>query len=208
VTRLAKTGVATGDTASDDAEAPSPFTGLDKPCVVFVADPTAPMAEFEEIETVVFKNEKIGLAMKAFRAVRIAAIDADSDPILADNGKTVPRILVVDPAKEKVKTIEEKQIKVSTLYKHMKSVSGSFYEENLDKLVKTHLKLLTEQDQLSNEVKVLKDKESRLAEEDSAKAKHDLEKLRAEMADVEKELAEIKTKADELWKLTPKNKAA
>ena len=209
VKRLAKAeAVATGDTVDEDAEAPSIFASVEKPCVVLVADPTASMADFEQLETVVFKNEKIGLAMKAFDALRIAPEDADSDPILGGQGKTVPRLLVVDPAKEKVKVLEESKIKVSGLYKLMKATAGSFYKEKLDKLVKDHLKFLTEQDQLSNEVKVLKEKESRLAEETGSKAQKDLEKIREEMGELEKQLAELKTKTAELWKLTPKNEAA
>lgn len=181
---------------------------MKRPCVVFVADPTASMADFEQIETVVFANEKIGLAMKAFDALRIAPADAETDPILAGEGKTVPRIVVVDPLKEKVKVLEENRIKVSTLYKLMKSTAGKFYKEKLDKLVKSHLKMLTEQDQLANEIKTLKNKEGRLAGEDSAKAKKDIEKVRGEMAEVQKELDELGQKQAELWKLTPKHATA
>ena len=200
--------VATGSSVADEDEAPSIFASVKKPCVVFVADPTASMADFEKIDTVVFANEKIGLAMKAFDALRIAPEDAESDPILGGHGKGVPRLLVVDPSKEKVKVLEEKKIKVSGLYKLMKSTAGSFYKEKLDKCVKSHLKMLTEQDQLANEVKTLKEKEGRLADEDSAKAKKDIEKLRKEMSEVEKELEELAKKQSELWKLTPKNTAA
>ena len=209
IDRLSKgEAVATGETVEEDAEAPSIFASVKKPCVVLIADPTASMADFEQLETVVFKNEKIGLAMKAFDALRIAPEDADSDPILGGHGKTVPRLLVVDPAKEKVKVLEENKIKVSGLYKLMKATAGSFYKEKLDKLVKSHLKMLTEQDQLSNEVKTLQDKESRLADEDSPKAKKDLEKLRKEMNEVKEELTKLMEKTVELWKLTPKKAAA
>jgi len=200
--------VTTGASAEDEDEAPSIFASVKKPCVVFVADTTVSMADFEKIETIVFANEKIGLAMKAFDAYRISPTDADNDPILGGEGKGVPRLLVVDPAKEDVKVLEEKKIKVSSLYKLMKSAAGHFYEEKLDKCVKSHLKLLTEQDQLSNEMETLKNKESRLAEDGGKKAEKDLAKLREEMKGVEEELKQISEKQTELWKLTPKDAAA
>ena len=154
-----------------------------------------------------FANEKIGLAMKAFRAVRMSPEAADNDPILAERGKGEPRLLIVDPIKEKVKVLEENKIKVSALYSEMKKASGSFYKEKLDKCVKSHLKLLTAQDQLANEVKVLSTKESKLAE-DGAKAEKKLAKVRKELEEVQKELDEIKSEQADLWKLTPKRQAA
>ena len=166
------------------------------------------MSDFDKLETVVFANEKIGLAMKAFRAVRMSPEAADNDPILAERGKGEPRLLIVDPIKEKVKVLEEKKIKVSSLYKAMKSVAGKFYKEKLDKLVKSHLKMLNERDKLHNEEKVLKEKETRLAEEDSAKAKKDLEKVKEELAEIEKAIQENMDAQKELWKLTPKKAVA
>jgi hypothetical protein len=200
--------VATGASVADEDEAPSIFASVKKPCVVFVADPTASMADFEKIETVVFANEKIGLAMKAFDALRIAPEDAESDPILGGHGKGVPRLLVVDPAKEKVKVLEEKKIKVSGLYKLMKSTAGSFYKEKLDKCVKAHLKMLTEQDQLANEVETLKEKEGGLAGESGKKAEKDLEKIKEELAEVQGAIKELEEKQSEVWKLTPKKAVA
>jgi len=174
---------------------------------VLVADPTAPVDSFEKLDEVVFKNEKIGLAMKAFRAVRISPERADEDRLLAGQGKTVPRMLVVDPVKEKVQVIEESKIKVSTLYKAMKSAAGRFWKEKLDSLVKDHLKILNERDKLVNEEKVLKEKEGRLAEEDSPKAQKDLEEVREELTELGKALEKLTEKERTLWKLTPKSAA-
>ena len=194
----------TGEEATDE-EAPSPFKGMDKPIVALVADTTMAMVDFDKLEEVVFKNEKIGLAMKAFRAVRISPEDADSDPILAGEGKTLPRVVVIDPVKEKVKVLEEKKIKVSSLYKAMKSVAGKFYKEKLDKVVKSHLKLLNERDKLHNEEKVLKDKETRLVEKGEKGAK-DLEKIKEELEEVAEAIKECEEKWVEIWQLTPKHK--
>ena len=56
---------------------------------VLVADTTMAMVDFDKLEEVVFKNEKIGLAMKAFRAVRISPEDADRAQELRDWGDFV-----------------------------------------------------------------------------------------------------------------------
>ncbi len=165
------------------------------------------MSDLDKLETIVFANEKIGLAMKAFRAVRMSPEAADNDPILAEQGKGEPRLLIIDPIKEKVKVLEESKIKVSSLYSEMKKASASFYKEKLDKCVKSHLKLLTAQDQLANEVKVLSTKEGKLAE-DGDKAEKKLAKVREELKAVEKELEDIKNEQLEIWKLTPKKQAA
>ena len=173
-----------------------------------MADPSASMADFEKLDEVVFKNEKIGLAMKAFEAVRISPENADTDVILGGHGKTVPRVLVVDPVKEKVRVIEDKKIKVSSLYKAMKSVSGAFYKEKLDKIVKSHLKILNERDKLHNEEKVLKEKEERLAGETGAKAEKDLAEIREELAEVKTAIEELEKEQTALWALTPKKAVA
>jgi len=196
--------VITGDTPAEETEDVSPFQGLDKPVVVLVADPTVALADFDKLEEIVFKNEKIGLAMKAFRAVRMSPEDAEADAILTGEGKTVPRMVVVDPVKETVKVIEERKIKVSSLYKAMKSVSDKFYEEKLDKTVKTHLKLLNDRDKLHNEEKVLLAKETKLAE-DGSKAETKLEKVRKELAELKAEIEELTVEERTLWNLPPRH---
>jgi hypothetical protein len=174
---------------------------LDRPVVVLVANATGGEG-FDKLEEVVFKNEKIGLAMKAFRAVRMSPEDAAADPILQGQGDQVPRLAVIDPVKEDVKVLEGSRIKVSALYAAMKSAAGRFWKERLDDLVKDHLKLLTERDQLANEIKVLQDKEGRL-EGDARK----LAAAKAEREAVEARLAAIAERERALWTLTPKTAA-
>ena len=161
------------------------------------------MSEFDKIQSVVFANEKIGLAVKAFKCLRMSGEDAENDPILTGHGKDEPRLLIVNPAKETVKVFEKNKIKVSNLYKEMKKVAGHCYKEKLDKLVKTHFKLLGENDKFGNELKGLKEKETRLAEKGD-KGKKKLEELREEMKECEVELERIAKEQRELWKLTSK----
>jgi hypothetical protein len=197
--------VVTGEEATDPAgeEPVSLFAGLDKPVVVYVCDMAGGCEGFDKLEEVVFKNEKVALGLKAFRTVKMDSANVESDPLLKDEGTEVPRLLVVDPVKEKVTVLEKGKLKANTLFSALKSTSARYYEENLDKVVKDHLKLLTERDQVSNELKVLQDKEGRSAD-DADK----LAKLKEERAEVEKRLEEFKQREVDLWKLTPKERSA
>ncbi|MHC5011391.1 MAG: hypothetical protein ACYTG6_10630 [Planctomycetota bacterium] len=201
----ATNAVVTGDTAEEatDEVPASPFASLDRPVVVYVCDPSSDCDEAENLEDVVFANEKIGLAVKAFRTIKMTPEDVERDPILQDNGTSVPRLLVVDPVKERVKVLEKGRLKASTFFSTMKTIANRFYKERLDKLVKEHLKLLTERDQLSNEIKVLEDKEERAAD-DEAK----LARIKEDRAKVEAELAELAKREREMWQLTPREQRA
>ena len=197
-------GVVTGDSAEDaEAAEASPLRWSDKPIVVYVCDEAA-CDGFDKLEEVVLKDEKIGLGMKAFRRVKMHPDDVENDELLAGKGKEVPRMLIIEPVKLKISVLEKGKLKTSKLYKSMQKASDKFYKQKLDKIVKAHLKLLTEQDQLANAEKTLQQKLGRLAGEDGKKAKKDLEKAKAEMEKVREELAGIKSKAKELWTLTPK----
>ncbi|MDF1701646.1 MAG: hypothetical protein P1V36_10870 [Planctomycetota bacterium] len=176
-----------------------------KPVVVYVCDEAAGCEGFDKLEEVVLKDEKVALGMKGFKTVKMHPDHAELDPLLAGKGKELPRMLLVDPVKMKVKVLEKGKLKASTLYSAMKQVSGTVYKEKLDKVVKTHLKLLTEQDQLANAKKVLDGKASRLASEDGKKAEKDLAEVKKDRAEVDAKLAELKKQVKALWTLTPKS---
>lgn len=207
---MRRAAVVTGTTQDEQAEETetSPFASLTKPVIVFVADASAPAESYDKLDEVVFKNEKVGLAMKAFRAVRMSPEQADEDLLLGGHGKTVPRLLVVDPVKERIQVLEDKKIKVSTLYKAMKSAAGRYWKEKLDSVVKDHIKLLNERDKLVNEEKVLREKEGRLAEDDSPKALKDLAEVREALGDLGREMEKLNVKERDLWNLTPKDAPA
>ncbi|MDJ0520480.1 MAG: hypothetical protein QNJ90_00240 [Planctomycetota bacterium] len=208
VDRISKGGaVVTGDKAGE-AESSSELTLKwgDQPVLVYVCDEAAGCEGFDKIEEVVLKDEKVALGMKAFKTVKMHPDDAGLDPVLKDQGKTVPRMMLVDPTKMKVTVIEAKKVKASSLYKAMKKVAGKVYKEKLDKVVKTHLKLLTEQDQLANAEKVLSEKVSRLGGEEGKKAEKELAEVKKEHTEVKAELKALAKKTADLWKLTPKAK--
>jgi len=200
--------VVTGESAEEVEEKAetSPFLQLDKPVVVYVCFSGGGGDDYEKLEEIVFKDEKVGLSTKAFRCVKIRPEQLEKDPVLAEEGSEVPRLLVIDPVREDVDVLEKGNLKASKLVKSMERAAKKFYKESLSKAVKEHLKLLTEQDQLYNEEKVLKNKEARLAEEGKS-AEKKLEDLREELAELQKEIEAVKTKIAELWKLTPRAQA-
>lgn len=204
--RISKGGtVVTGDKAKE-AESSSELTLKwgNKPVIVYVCDEAAGCEGFDKIEEVVLKDEKVALGMKAFRTVKMHPDDAALEPVLKDKGKTVPRMMLVDPSKMKVTVIETKKVKASTLYSAMKKTAGKVYKEKLDKVVKSHLKLLTKQDQLANAEKVLNGKVARLGKEEGKKAEKELAEVKEEHAEVKQDLKDLVKETKDLWKLTLK----
>ena len=112
-------------------------------------------------------------------------------------------MIFVEPAKMKVRVLEEKKLKVSQLFSTMKKTANGFWKEKLTKVVKTHQKLLLEQDKLANEHKTLQDKKSRLDEDDAGSSK--AKKIDKELAELETRKQELREEKAALWKLTPKS---
>ncbi len=89
--------VISGMQAPDENEpVETPFAELhrkyDMPLVVFVYGSGSADDDFDKIEQVVFKNEKIGLGMKAFKTLKITPDDATDDRLIGERGKSVPRL--------------------------------------------------------------------------------------------------------------------
>lgn len=196
--------VVTGD---EDGEAEAPAVAdnspqlkwIDRPILVYVCDDTSTCADSEKFEDIVLADEKIAIGVRAFRCVKMTPDQVAEDAILADHGKATPRVLCVEPTKMKVKVLEAKDLKASKLYKTMKSVAGKFWKQKLDSVVKSHLKLLTEQDRLANADKTLADKEARAADDEKK-----LAKVKAERKEIREQLEELTKEQTSIWKLTPK----
>ena len=204
VERVSKGGdVVTGAAEGEEASEVELKWG-DQPIIVYVCDEAAGCEGFDKLEEVVLKDEKVALAMKAFRTVKMHPDHADEDPVTAGEGKEVPRMLLIEPTKMKVTVLEKGKLKASTLYKAMQKTAGKVYKEKIDKIVKKHLKLLNEQDKLVNAIGVLAEKEGRLSDEEGKKAEKELAKIKEEKAEVEEELKAIQQEQKDIWKLTLK----
>lgn len=191
--------VVTGESAAEVEKVELPRFGyLDRPAVVLVGDPEGDAEACEELLSTLFKTEKICSGMRACRPLRISAENAAADPSLAGEGKTVPRVLVLDPVREKVKVLEKSRLKATTLFKEMARASRPVWEEKLEKTVKSHLKLLTERDRLHDLAKVAREAEQR-AEEDEARAE-----AQARVAELEAQLVSLREQEKHIWELTRK----
>jgi len=198
--------VVTGDKAKE-TEASSELTlkwGT-QPVLVYVCDEAAGCEGFDKLEEIVLKDERVALGMKAFRTVKMHPDLAEVEPVLKGKGKALPRMLLVDPTTLKVTVVEKGKLKASGLYSAMKKITSRVYKEKLDKVVKRHIKLLTAQDQLANQQKVLTSKQTRLEGETGKKAEKDLAELQTEMSKVMADLQGIRKQQQALWTLTPKN---
>ncbi len=184
---------------SDAATPDDPFARLDKPAIVFVRPADATGDVYDKIQTNVFKNEKVALGVKAFRTVSMSPESVAQDPILAGAGHEVPRLLIVDPVKRAVTVLEKAKLRPGLLYGEMRSVVGHCYEDGLDAVVKAHLRLLTERDQLANQEKVLREKAARLADETGAKAERDGQEVAAQIAEVQQKLEDLGAREAKLW---------
>jgi len=157
----------------------------------------------EAFESVVLKNDKVALGAKAFHLFKMTPEQVAEDALLKDEGNTVPRLVFVEPIKMKTSVVEAKNLKASKVYKAMKSMAGKFWKQKLDGVVKKHLKMLQEQDNLANAQNTLKGKLQR-AKDDASKTK----KVEKELEEVNERLDELAKEQAELWKLTPKHTPA
>ena len=194
------TGEASDSAAVDEEESSTALKWKDKPLLVYVCS-DEPCSDSEKFESVALKNEKLALGMRAFRCVRMSAEQIGDDPVFAEKGKTLPRILLIDPIKLKAKVIESKDLSATKIFRTMKRVSASFWKEKLDTVVGKHLKLLTEQDRLANAEKTLAAKQAR-AKDNEKKSK----KIQKERDEIKEDLARVAKDQVELWKLTPKHR--
>ena len=202
VPALSKTSgpVVTGEESDEEGESEAQLRFTDRPILVYVCE-EAGCEDSEAFESVVLKNDKVALGSKAFHLFRMTPEQVSEDELLKDEGKTVPRLVFIEPVKMKTSVVESKDLKASKVYKAMKSMSGKFWKQKLDSIVKKHLKMLQEQDNLSNTIKTLQGKLER-AKDDASKAK----KVEKELEEVNETLSELAKAQGELWKLTPKHK--
>lgn len=139
--------------------------------------------------------------MRAFRPLRMTVLDASQDPMIAETGDEVPRILVIDPVTEKIKVLDKSRLKASGLFKEMARASKHVWKESFSRTVKAHLKLLVKRDTLHDLLTVTKEKLARLEEGEDAEKRAELEE---EIQRIEGELQQLRDEEQEIWTLTRK----
>ena len=116
--------------------------------------------------------------------------DIQDDPLLADQGKELPRFIFVSRDYSKIKVLEGNKIKTKSLLDTMSKFASKEYKVNLKKCYKDTMKLLNEFDKINSAQKTLAEKRARLGSDIS---KGEEKKIAKEEA----ELEERKTAADE-----------
>jgi hypothetical protein len=188
------TGISDQAPSTDGARKAS---GPDRPVIVWIDDMDA---GYDKLQEVVFKNEKVALGIKAFRAVKMSEEDAKNDPLLADAGKDLPRLVLVQPD-GKTTVLEKGRLTAGNLFTAMKRSAKTSYGVNLETLVKKHLEVLGELDKVTSEDEILAKKQERLQEDDGASARKDLDEVKREREALAEKLATLRTQQTEIWEI-------
>ena len=185
-----------GSEGAEAAEAPAQPTWT-QPLFVLVSDDLVADEVLDTLELETFGEEKVALASRAFRCVRMTPEDAAREPLLADTGEAFPRLVVLDPARNDVKVLDkERDLGPRPVYAAMRKIADRFYEgARVDKLVKQNQKLLAALDKLAPDIfKTGEDRSEAEAKGDEGKARRlaaELEKLEAERAGLLEEQARL-----------------
>ena len=175
-----------------------------RPLLVFVRlDPDACDGEckgacqrYYDADETLFRDAKIGLGTRAYRTVWITPEDASAEPLLADTGDALPRLVLLDVAREQSVAMAGKSLKAKRFYAQLRKVADRFYKERLDGIVKKHLKLLDAYDKLTVRESAIQDRLTRTTNLDKI---HDLED---ELDDLRDERQDVDRRVEDLWRLS------
>ncbi len=184
-----------------EPEAPAQPAAADKPFLVYVQDPTVTSADFDKVEKVVLKDERVALGARAFTCVKMNPDDAKADPIVSKQGKEVPRFVLVSADWKNAIAFEGSRLSAGALWDGMRAASDKFYAKSLDAAVKAARDLLTEADKIYAERKTLEDKRSRLDDKATDKDKKEIDDKLAALDARQKALDE---KQASIWSMKPK----
>ena len=184
------------DTEGTDEEAPKPLA--EKPFIVWIQDPLDEEANGKITKTVL-DPDKVRVGTNYFKCVKMTEEEAKADPLLAESGKKLPRMVFVTH-EYKVAAVVEGKISSSKVYAAMKKTAKKSYKGNFDRSVKSVIKLLGKLDKIANDRKMLSQKEAK----DPKPA--ELKKIAKEKEALEEEEKEVLDERKRL--LTPELKAA
>jgi hypothetical protein len=189
--RIAPEGekVLTGEKATEPESAP--VAKAEKPYLVLVEEGAAAGGDdFDKVESVILKDERVALGSRAFTCVRISPEDAAADPILAKAGKEVPRFVLVTADYKAATVLEKNKLSAGALWDGMKGASDKFYSKPLEGAVKGMRDVLIEVDKLYGERKTLTEKLERLQEKGTEAQKKAVEDKIAALDEKQKQVQE------------------
>lgn len=182
-----KEGEESKEGAEESAKS-APVKRAEKPMMVYVSDPSGGGESFDKVEKVVLTDDRVCVGSKAFTLIKMTPEQAGEDRLLSAAGKDVPRIVLVSADYQDVTVLEGGKLSVGDLWKAMQSHFRKAYEGDLEKNVKSLLKVMLEFDKLAKARTVQEDKEKR-SEKPTAADK-------AEWAESKKDLDEREKKAE------------
>lgn len=165
----------------------------DKPMFIYVTE-GGETSEFDKVDKVILDDNKVLVGMWAFRCVKMSPSDVQDDPLLADQGKEVPRFVFVSRDYAKVTVLEGSKLKTKSVFDTMSKFAKRDFKVNLKKCYKDTMKLLNEFDKINGAMKTLKQKEARLGSEISKSEAKKMAKEKAELEERQKEAEEQKEK--------------
>lgn len=183
-----------GEEGSDEAIDRPTWT---QPLLVLVCDDLIQDEVLDTLELETFAEEKVALASRAFRCVRMIPEDAARETLLADTGEGFPRLILLDPVRSQSKVLQkERDLGPKPVYAAMRKLADSFYDgARVDKLVKQNQKVLAALDRLAPDLfKAGEDRSEAEAKGDEGKAKRlagEIEKLEAKRAELLEEQTQI-----------------
>lgn len=175
---------------------------LQKPLVIFIEEMASSIPQaggFDKINELVWTEDKIVIASKAFTCVKMSPEQASKDPIISKAFKEVPAVVMMDIDYDAT-TLEGEKIDISSVWNNMESLFKKAYKGNLEKMCKEMIKVLAEFDSINNDRKLLAAKKER-TEKPSETDKKEWEKELKEL-DQRQKIAE--KKKDDLLKLEPR----
>ena len=156
---IAPKGVVTGEAA--EATEAAAKSVAERPMWIFVTG-DASDDTMRKLEDVVFKNEKVGIAAKLFRCVKMAEVDAAADRVVKSAGRGTPRMVFLRRDYTVHTVLDAGKMSASSILKAMKALSAQTYENNFDTLLKEYAGLLNELDRLDSVRKKLETDKARL----------------------------------------------
>jgi hypothetical protein len=207
-----KTQVVTGDEVTEEAPAALPTAAAERTDHPLLGTPIAILihtdpdtcdgkcrgacGRYLDLEEQVLGNEKVLLALQAFRRIRMNPEDAATEPLLEGHGDALPRIVLIDVARDDAVVLSGSGVSATKVYKQLKTMADGFFEVRLDNVVKKHLKLLAAHDKLAVEEQRLTEQLSRVTND------RKLEKLEDEKDDLEDAQRDLDKEIEGLWRLT------
>ena len=136
----------TSDPAPAPEVAPAAPEKAEKPFLVYVADPAATSDTFDKVEKVLFQDERIAYGARGFTPVRMSPEEQAADPLLAKQGSTLPRFLVVT-SDYKTVTVVERTLTGSTIWAAMQQGIVTPLEAYMKAIDKPRFRVFLPEDQ-------------------------------------------------------------